>query len=120
MKYWAKMAQIPHDLGAESIKQVLIDLGMVLPFDDSGKADLSGMDGHPGYLYISDVLHKAFIEVNEEGTEAAAATAVASDCWAIASPTTIFRADHPFTFIIRDNQTQSILFMGRVNNPAAK
>lgn len=91
---------------------------MVLPFDDSGQADLSGMDGHPGYLYLSDVLHKAFIEVNEEGTEAAAATAVAIDCLAIANPIPNFRADHPFTFIIRENQTDSILFMGKVNNPA--
>ena len=71
-------------------------------------------------LCISAVIHKAFVDVNEEGTEAAAATGI------IMAPTAapfrpqepiIFRADHPFLFLIRDNQTGSILFVGRVANP---
>ncbi len=72
-------------------------------------------------LYISQVLHKAFIEVNEEGTEAAAATGVAVK--ALSMPPTIapiFRADHPFVFAIRDNRNGSVLFIGRMADPSAK
>jgi serpin B len=73
------------------------------------------MNGEGG-IWISDVFHKAFIEVNEEGTEAAAATAVVMMKAAILHIE--FRADHPFIFIIKDNRSGSILFMGRVMNPA--
>jgi serpin B len=100
-------------------------LGMTVPFDRD-KADFSLMNGmEPGSeegLYISDVIHKAFIEVNEEGTEAAAATAVVmkdhglSGAHPLESPI-IFRADHPFVFFIRDSRSNSILFLGRVVNP---
>jgi serpin B len=68
-------------------------------------------------LCISNVLHKAFVEVNEEGTEAAAATAIVMKATAM-EMTPVFRADHPFVFVIRDNRSGSILFMGRVVNPA--
>ena len=69
-------------------------------------------------LFISAVIHKAFVDVNEEGTEAAAATAVVmTKGEAIGPPRPIFRADHPFLFLIRDNRTGSILFLGRVMNP---
>ena len=81
------------------------------------KADFSGMDGNRNWLYIGAVLHKAFVEVNEEGTEAAAATAVAMKRVAMPPPPPTFRADHPFLFMIRDNGTGSILFMGRVADP---
>jgi len=66
------------------------------------------------------VLHKAFIAVDEEGTEAAAATAVVALSSARPDPVPIpeFRADHPFVFFIQDNETGSILFMGRLVNPA--
>jgi serpin B len=71
-------------------------------------------------LAISDVIHKAFIEVNEEGTKAAAATAVEMRATGAISrpvPTPVFRADHPFLFMIVDDETGSVLFMGRVMNP---
>jgi len=92
---------------------MLSDMGMPEAFQD---ADFSGMDGTRN-LFIDEVYHKAFVEVNEEGTEAAAATAVVvnrSD----APRVSVFRADHPFLFLIQDNDTGNILFMGRVMNPA--
>ncbi|OPY85129.1 MAG: Serpin (serine protease inhibitor) [Syntrophus sp. PtaU1.Bin208] len=92
-------------------------LGMKDAFDDSGKADFSGMGWRKGELWIAQIKHKAFVEVNEEGTEAAAATVVAMVAMALREPP-VFRADHPFLFLIRDNATGSILFMGRVVNPA--
>ncbi len=81
-----------------------------------GKANFAGMDSRPNWLFISAVLHKAFVDVNEEGTEAAAATAVVMTAARRAEPPT-FRADHPFLFLIQDNHTGSILFMGRVTDP---
>ena len=85
------------------------------------KADFSGIDGGRS-LIISLVLHKAFVDVNEEGTEAAAATAVVGapgGAPPVAKEPKIFTADRPFLFLIRDNQSGTILFIGRVNNPAA-
>ena len=70
--------------------------------------------------YISDVIHKAFIDVNEEGTEAAAATAVTvatASAVRVEAPTPEFRADHPFLFLIRDTRNDSILFLGRLADP---
>ena len=81
------------------------------------KADFSGMDGMPHWLYIGAVLHKAFVIVNEEGTEAAAATGVVVGVTSVAVRPPTFRADHPFLFLIRANRTGSILFMGRVVDP---
>lgn len=93
-------------------------LGMPTAF--SGSADFSGMDGKKD-LNISQVIHQAFVDVNEEGTEAAAATAViVSTSSVMPAPIPVFRADHPFVFMIRDNQTGEILFMGRVMDPTAK
>jgi serpin B len=76
------------------------------------------MDGNR-QLFISHVVHKAFVEVNEEGTEAAAATGVGMALTAMPMPREVvkFTADHPFIFVIRDNKTGSILFVGRVVNP---
>lgn len=102
--------------GSFSLVEALKSLGMVDAFSDT-KADLSGMDGGPD-LYITDVLHKAFIDVNEEGTEAAAATAVIVGLKSIPAPPEVFRADRPFIFIIQENSTGSILFMGRVSDPS--
>ena len=80
------------------------------------KADFSGMDGTKS-LYISAVFHKAWGEVNEEGTEAAAATAVVVTARALAKlppPPLVFRADRPFVFFIRDTRSGSVLFLGRL------
>ena len=81
----------------------------------AGKADLSGMDGTKK-LFASAVVHKSFIEVNEEGSEAAAATAVMIQlmCMPIVMD---FHANHPFLFFIRDNRSGGILFMGRLSRP---
>ncbi|HNX76027.1 MAG TPA: serpin family protein [Candidatus Rifleibacterium sp.] len=94
-------------------------LGMKDAFDKSGAADFSGMGWPKGRLWISQIKHKAFVEVNEEGTEAAAATAVEMATKSI-SMDPVFRADHPFIFIIRENATGSILFMGRMVDPGSK
>jgi serpin B len=79
-------------------------------------ADLSGMNGFGG-LYISDVLHKAFVKVDEEGTEAAAATAVIIRNYSGGPETPVFRANHPFIFMITHKETGSILFLGKVEDP---
>jgi serine protease inhibitor len=89
-------------------------LGMPQAF--SGNADFSGMTGVRD-LFISAVIHKAFIDVSEQGTEAAAATAVAMARAGRPQEHPVFRADHPFVFLIRDNRTGIILFLGRVTNP---
>lgn len=101
-----------------SLAKTLGEMGMPLAFSDA--ADFSGMDGRRD-LFISAVLHKAYVDVNEEGTEAAAATAMPMAVTAApvrVSPP-VFRADHPFLFLIRDRRSDSILFMGRVVNPKA-
>ena len=97
-------------------KDYLPALGMIDAFD-SQLADFSGLTGHKG-LYISGIFHKAFIDVNESGTEAAAATAVVVGLKSMPPPATVFRADHPFLFLIHHKPTGSILFLGRVANPA--
>ena len=98
--------------------RTLTSMGMTDAFSQK-VADFFGMDGTRG-LFVQAVLHKAFVDVNEEGTEAAAATAVAVAPYKPTKPPPpppVFRADHPFMFLIRDRQTGAILFMGRVMNP---
>ncbi len=90
-------------------------LGMIDAFGD--EANFSGMDGRERWLYIWAILHQAFVDVNEEGTEAAAATAVVMRTRSLPPPPPIFRADHPFLFFIRENGTGSILFFGRMVQP---
>ena len=92
---------------------------MGMPTAFTNAADFSGMDGTTD-LSISDVVHKAFVEVNEEGTEAAAATAVTIRLTAVADEdlTPVFVADHPFIFMIQDDETGNILFIGRISNPS--
>jgi serpin B len=87
-------------------------LGMTDAFDEE-RADFSGMASGPP-LFIAHVAHKAFVEVNEEGTEAAASTAVS---FKLASGPPSFYANRPFLFLIRDVQRGTILFMGRVHKP---
>ena len=100
-----------------NLNDALIGLGMTDAFD-SDRANFSGMDGARD-LFISDVLHKAFVAVDEEGTEAAAATAVIMELTSapMEEPIT-FTVDRPFVYMVRDQQTGSILFLGRVLNPA--
>lgn len=100
---------------AFSLKETLAGLGMHDAFDPAN-ADFSGMDGRRE-LSIGGVIHKAYVDVNEEGTEAAAATAVVMMKLSAPAHRTEFRADHPFLFLIRDKTTGSILFLGRVVNP---
>lgn len=96
--------------------QDLIAMGMPSAFN---AADFSGMTGQKD-LMIGQVIHQAFVEVNEEGTEAAAATAVIGVMTAGPNGVTIpvFRADHPFIFIIQQKDTDNILFLGRVSDPS--
>jgi serpin B len=91
-------------------------MGMPLAFSD--KADFSGMTGTLG-LSISDVVHQAYVSVDEAGTEAAAASAVIIGVTAMPSSTVILSIDRSFIFLIRDVQTGTILFVGRVMNPAS-
>ncbi|MBN1391756.1 MAG: serpin family protein [Sedimentisphaerales bacterium] len=98
-----------------SMADMLKQLGMMDAF--TATADFSGMNSKKE-LFISEVIHKAFVEVNEEGTEAAAATGVVVGVTSVGpKETPVFRADHPFLFLIRDNNSGSILFMGRVMSP---
>ncbi len=97
------------------LNQPLQAMGMRKPFGDD--SDLTGMGGRRGDLYIKAVLHKAFVEVNEEGTEAAAATAVVVNERSMPMAPPVFRADRPFLFLIRDNASGSILFLGRITDP---
>ena len=104
-----------------SLKETLQALGMTLPFSET-EADFSGISSAEE-LMISAVVHKAYVEVNEQGTEAAAASAVLiaprSAPFERPEQPPVFRADHPFVFLIRDNRTGAILFLGRVVNPRA-
>ncbi len=99
-----------------SLASVLKSLGMTDAFVPN-VADFSGINGKRD-LFISAVIHKAYVDVNEEGTEAAAATGVVMGATSIGPrQTPVFRADHPFLFLIRDNLSGSILFIGRMTNP---
>lgn len=99
-----------------SLKETLSALGMPVAF--SADADFSGMTGERD-LFIADVVHKAFVSVDEAGTEAAAATAVVMQLTAVPDMPINVNVDHPFIFLIRDIETGAILFVGRVVNPGA-
>ncbi|MBM3175778.1 MAG: serpin family protein, partial [Chloroflexi bacterium] len=98
-----------------SLAKTLTDMGMPDAF--TGRADFSGMTGRPDLL-ISDVFHKAFVAVDEEGTEAAAATAVIMALKAAPGAPIEVTVDRPFIFLIRDIKTGTLLFIGRVLNPS--
>jgi serpin B len=98
-----------------SLKSALSALGMPIAFSETN-ADFSGITGNTD-LHISDVVHKAFVAVDEEGTEAAAATGVVIGLAAM--PQYSMTVDQPFIFLIRDIKTGAILFVGRVLNPAS-
>ena len=107
------------DLGSHGTA-VLPDLGMKQAFIP-GQADFSGIDGRTvgRHLHVGGVFHKAFVEVQEEGTEAAAATAgrMVGGSSATPSPPVSFRADRPFLFVIRERASGMILFAGRLESP---
>uniref|UniRef100_A0A8C2BWM6 Leukocyte elastase inhibitor n=1 Tax=Cyprinus carpio TaxID=7962 RepID=A0A8C2BWM6_CYPCA len=97
-----------------SLAEILMGMGMTSVFQGP-MADLTGMSSQGG-LFLSAVAHKAFVDVNEEGTEAAAATAaIVAFCMLREEH---FKADHPFLFFIRHNPTNSILFFGRFRGPS--
>ena len=98
-----------------SLKKALTTMGMPVAF--SADADFSGMTGDRD-LAIDDILHKAFVSVDEAGTEAAAATAVLMTLTAVPAPPVVVTVDRPFIFLIRDIETGTILFIGRVVNPS--
>ncbi|XP_049775729.1 leukocyte elastase inhibitor-like isoform X2 [Schistocerca cancellata] len=101
----------------KELQETLRKLGITSVFEPT--ADLGGISDLP--LEVSKALHKAFIEVNEEGTEAAAATALGVHYLSlpITVSHTVFRADHPFVFLILDTQTKTVLFAGRYSEPAS-
>ncbi len=98
------------------LKKALSSLGMPSAFDPE-RADFSGISANEK-LFISAAIHKAFVDVNEEGTEAAAATGIVVGTTSF-QPIPTFRADHPFIFLIRDNRSDAILFLGRMVDPSS-
>lgn len=105
-----------------TLNKMLVDMGMPKAFSDDAEFFGISDPNKELPLKISAVLHKAFVKVNEEGTEAAAATAVVmrTVTTSMPPPPPVFRADHPFLFFIRDMETGTILFMGRVADPTKK
>ncbi len=99
-----------------NLTTTLSQMGMPDAFTP-GLADFSGMDGMND-LFLSFVLHKAWVQVDEAGTEAAAATVGGATTSGFSPGPPPFRADHPFVFLIRDTQTGNLLFLGRVTNPS--
>lgn len=99
----------------KELKDVLSDMGMGIAFSES--ADFSNISEQYDLL-INDVTHQTFIETNEEGTEAAAATVVTVGTTSVGPSALIFKMDHPFIYIIRETSTNSIIFMGRVADPS--
>jgi len=97
------------------MKPALVKMGMPTAF--SGAADFSGIT-ETNDLTIDEVIHQAFVEVDEEGTEAAAATAVIMKTTSVGPTKPIFQADHPFMFVIQERESGGILFLGRVSDPS--
>ncbi len=96
------------------MKNLLTDMGMPRAFEKGAGFNL--FDNSPP-IKIDDVYHKAVVIVDEKGTEAAAATGIVADATAASAPPPVFKADHPFLFMIKDNKTDAILFLGQVNKP---
>jgi serine protease inhibitor len=101
----------------KKLKDILSDMGMGIAFTEG--ADFTNITDFPPLL-INDVTHQAFIETNEEGTEAAAVTVVDVGLTSVPLEPLVFNADHPFLYIIRETTTNSIIFMGRVTDPLAE
>jgi serpin B len=99
----------------KKLKDVLSDMGMGIAFTEG--ADFSNISDQYDLL-INDVTHQSFIETNEEGTEAAAATVVDIGVTSMPPASLVFKMDHPFIYVIRETTTNSIIFMGRVSDPS--
>ena len=103
-----------------NLKKLLESMGMTKAF--TTEADFSGIAGPPGYLFIGKGMQKTFVDVKEEGTEAAAVTHVEvekkSEAKRDPPPPKVFRADHPFLFLLRDRKHNTVLFMGRMLDPS--
>ncbi|MFW5692877.1 MAG: serpin family protein [Thermoguttaceae bacterium] len=126
----AALRQWTERLKAQKVKVYLPKFTMTTEFQLSGvlaamgmpdafrpkQADLSGMDGTKK-LFIHEVVHKAFVDVDETGTEAAAATGVIVGITSVPPPMPVFRADHPFLFLIGDTRSGAVLFVGRLHEP---
>ena len=95
------------------LKEILLEMGVHVAFDNNA-ADFSGISENDP-IFIDSAIHKAFVNVDEKGTEAAAATGITAQLQS--GPPHTFRADHPFVFIIQDDSDGNILFIGRVVNP---
>jgi serpin B len=99
------------------LADALKELGMRAAFDPQ-RADLSGIAGGPGYLYVQAVVHQAYLNVDEAGTEAAAATGATIGISAAQSPPPLrFIVDRPFAFVLRDLASGAVLFAGVVSHP---
>ncbi|HLP74289.1 MAG TPA: serpin family protein [Bacteroidales bacterium] len=101
----------------KQLNEILSDMGMGIAFIP-GSADFSNISDRE--LYINKVLHQAFVETNEEGTEAAAATVVEIGLTMAPAPPMVLKLDHPFMYVIRETSTNSIIFMGRVSDPSVR
>jgi serpin B len=114
-KYKVNLSVPKFKMGSEfNLKEVLQALGMKDAF--AGSADFSGMTEN-ARLFIDEVIHKAVIDVNEAGTEAAAATAVVMRKTAVLMESVTFKADRPFIYAIRNTKDGTIYFLGKVTNP---
>ena len=96
--------------------QTLKSLGIRDAFN-AQSADFTGITAVDEEFFIDEVIHKAYVDVNEEGTEAAAATGVVMKTLSMPAERVVFKADHPFIFLIMDNTSKSILFIGRLEDP---
>ncbi|KAL7117124.1 hypothetical protein ACP275_03G051900 [Erythranthe tilingii] len=100
--------------------EVLKGLGLVLPFSEGGLSEMVDSSVEGKNLYVSSIFHKAFVEVNEEGTEAAAASAGVIRLKGLMMEEKLdFVADHPFLFVVREDLTGVVLFIGQLHNPLA-
>ena len=114
----------PGPLGALETRLAGVVVAALKEAFDRDKADFTGIANPPSpadRLVISEVVHKTFVKVDEKGTEAAAATAVLMERAGAAPPKQqpqVFKADHPFLFLVRDVRTGAVLFLGRVTEPA--
>ena len=114
---WIPKVKFSYDFEAQELMK---EKRLTLPFDPDN-ADFSNMVESPVNIYIGEIIHKAFVEVNEEGTEAAAVTVVLMGCGCapgrVKPPKPSFVADHPFMFMIIEDSSKLVVFTGAVLNP---